>query len=55
MGHSSPFMSSCSRRQWARRRGRARRSWLMAPASMLLTVTVLGIGLLAFLAGRGGL
>lgn len=55
MGHSSPFMSSCTRRQWARRRGRSRRSWMWMPGPFALIVVVVGAGVLAFLAGHGTL
>jgi hypothetical protein len=68
MAETSPFVSSCSRREWSRRRGRRRpigvlRSaiaalldaiapWLGAGA---LCAGVLVLGAAAFLAGRGGL
>jgi hypothetical protein len=54
MGESSPFLSSCSRRQLARRRpGRLRRSWYAAVPSVLLTATIAAVGALAYLAGSG--
>jgi hypothetical protein len=55
MSGSSPFLSSCSRRQWARRRGGRSRNLVVArfgPA--LLTLGVVLAGTAAFVAGRGG-
>jgi len=56
MGDSSPFLSSCSRRQWARRRGgRARYSFVGRFGPALLATSLLVVGMAAFVAGRGGL
>jgi hypothetical protein len=56
MGHSSPFVSSCTRRQWARRRsGRSRRSWIWMPIPLTLGMVVVAVGVVAFLAGHGAL
>jgi hypothetical protein len=55
MGHSSPFVSSCSRRQWARRRsGRSRRAGVWMPLPLLATVLAIAVGVAAFVAARGG-
>jgi hypothetical protein len=54
MGHSSPFVSSCTRRQWARRRGaRTRRAWLALSLPMMFSLAVVAAGAIAFLAGHG--
>ena len=56
MGDSSPFLSSCSRRQWARRRGgRARYSVIARLGPALLATSFLLVGMAAFVAGRGGI
>ena len=56
MGDSSPFLSSCSRRQLARRRGwRARYNLISRFGPALLASTFVLVGMAAFLAGRGGL
>ncbi|HWD64454.1 MAG TPA: hypothetical protein VG405_04720 [Solirubrobacteraceae bacterium] len=55
MGHSSPFVSSCTRRQWARRRSsRSRRSWMWSGMQVAVTVLVVAGGVAAVVAGRGG-
>ena len=55
MGHSSPFVSSCSRRQWARRRSsRSRRSWIWVPLRFGITALVVAVSAVAVVAGRGG-
>ncbi len=51
MDEKSVFISSCSRRQLARRRA-ARAIWRYDVPPVLL---VLGLGLAAFVAGRGGI
>jgi hypothetical protein len=53
MGQSSPFLSSCNRRQLARRRGRSRRAWLWVPMPLTLSLVALLAGVAAFLAGHG--
>ncbi len=56
MGVLNPFLSSCSRRQWARRRGsRARHSLTARFGSALLATSFVLLGMVAFVAGRGGL
>jgi hypothetical protein len=56
MGDASPFLSSCSRRQWARRRGgRARYGLLARLGPALLATTFVLVGAAAFLAGRGAI
>jgi hypothetical protein len=46
------FISSCSRRQLARRRPQSR--MLMLRAELLLALVVVAVGFGAFVAGRGG-
>jgi hypothetical protein len=53
MGQSSPFVSSCTRRQLARRRGRARRAWLWVPMPLTLGLVLVSAATAAFLAGHG--
>jgi hypothetical protein len=54
MGDSSLFLSSCSRRQWARRRGgRARYAVYARVGPVLLGVSVVLVGTAAFAAARG--
>ncbi len=56
MSESSLFLSSCTRRQLARRRsGRVRSALISRLVPMLLTVSVVLAGAAAFMAGRGGL
>jgi hypothetical protein len=51
MPHSRLFVSSCTRRQLARRRpGRT-----TVPAQVLIVMILILAGLAAFIAGRGGI
>jgi hypothetical protein len=51
----SLFVSSCSRRQWARRRGRwSRRAWYGALFPGLVALSMAAVAAGAFFAGRGG-
>jgi hypothetical protein len=51
MPHSRLFVSSCTRRQLARRRpGR-----ITLPAQLLIVTILIVAGLAAFIAGRGGI
>jgi hypothetical protein len=56
MDDSSPFLSSCTRRQWAKRRGSRVRHGVVArllPALLATTLVLVWFG--AFVVGRGGL
>jgi hypothetical protein len=53
MEGKSIFISSCSRRQLARRRPQARATALRV--QLLLALLVLAVGLGAFVAGHGGI
>jgi hypothetical protein len=56
MGQSGPFVSTCSRRQLARRRSlRWRRGLFGAVIPALFTATFVLAGTAAFFAGRGSL
>jgi hypothetical protein len=71
MESSSPFVSTCSRREWSARRSRSWRGrylrwresggrWrlaglLLTASPSLMVVTVLLAGAAAFIAGRGGI
>jgi hypothetical protein len=56
MGDSSPFLSSCSRRQWARRRGgRGRYAVIARFGPALLATSFVLVAAAAFVAGRGGI
>ena len=53
MEGKSIFISSCSRRQLARRRPQARA--FAARTQLLIAIVVIAIGFAAFLTGHGGL
>ena len=56
MGQPGPFVSTCSRRQLARRRSpRWRRGWFVAMTPTLVTASFVAAGFAAFFAGRGSL